>query len=382
MKRSLLALAVLSALAGAASAQSSVTLSGSVDAGVRRVGAVSNLNKAITDWSVTGSQSGYNNFTLSGIEDLGGGTRAFFSLNHRFNIGNGADNGFTNGGGVGTTTRSGTTTPLIAEPFWRQAWVGLGTGFGEVRIGRIQMPLQDMNGGFDPFATGTVGSTHTGGIAATVRANNAVYYKSPSLGGLTVHVAGASTDGQLNNTEIGSGPTSNPRGYFAQVGKIPGDRPIGLNVRYAAGPVNVGVAYDKNAADMKTAGVYGSFDFGAAKLMAQFEKGDNYTSGTVGAAVPNEEIKTFSIGLTAPLGPVTLRTGFLKIKSDLTNRDASKFGFGGDYNLSKRTNLYATVGKWAGNRFLSYPVTAPVTAPVYAEAIKKAQFDFGITHRF
>jgi predicted porin len=378
MKRSLLALAVLSAFAGAASAQSSVTLSGSVDAGLRRIGNVAS-GKAITDWQVGGSQSGYNNFTLSGIEDLGGGTRAFFSLNHRFNIGNGADNGFTNGGGVGTTTSTGTTTPLIAEPFWRMAWVGLGTGFGEVRIGRIQMPLQDMNGGFDPFATGTVGSTHTGGIAATLRANNAIYYKSPSLGGLTVHLAGAAGDGQLNNTEIGSTSatsTTNPRQYFGRLGKIPGERPIGLNVRYAAGPVNVGVAYDKNAADMKTAGVYGSFDFGAAKLMAQFEKGDNYTAGTSTALVPNEKVKAFSIGLTAPLGPVVLRTGFLKIKSDLTKRDATKFGIGGDYNLSKRTNLYTTVGKWSGDRFLTAQSAA------YAEAVKKAQFDFGITHRF
>jgi predicted porin len=393
MKRSLLALAVLSAFAGAASAQSSVTLSGSVDAGLKRVGTVINNNKAITDWQVGGSQSGYNNFTLSGIEDLGGGSRAFFSLNHRFNIGNGADNGFTNGGGVGTTTSTGNATPIIAEPFWRMAWVGLGTGFGEVRIGRIQMPLQDMNGGFDPFGTGTVGSTHTGGVAATVRANNAVYYKSPSLGGLTVHLAGAAGDGQLNNTEIGSGSSANPRGFFGQLTRVPSERPIGLNVRYAAGPVNVGAAYDKNAADMKTVGVYGSFDFGAAKVMAQFEKGDNYTSaGTASTSrsLPNEKIKAFSIGLTAPLGPVVLRTGFLKIKSDLTNRDASKFGFGGDYNLSKRTNLYTTVGKWSGNRLASFPAPSTVTTPAglaaysaaYSEALKKAQFDFGVTHRF
>jgi general bacterial porin, GBP family len=169
MKRSLIALAALSAFAGAASAQSSVTLSGSVDAGLKRVGNVVNNNTAISDWQVGGSQSGYNNFTLSGIEDLGGGSRAFFSLNHRFSINNGADAGFTNGGGVGTTTSTGSTT-LIAEPFWRMAWVGLGGGFGDFRVGRIQMPLQDMNGGFDPFGTGTVGSTHTGGVAATVRA--------------------------------------------------------------------------------------------------------------------------------------------------------------------------------------------------------------------
>ena len=57
MKKSLLALAVLGAFASAASAQSSVTLSGRVDAGVIR---------SNNQWSMGGSQSGYNAFTLSG----------------------------------------------------------------------------------------------------------------------------------------------------------------------------------------------------------------------------------------------------------------------------------------------------------------------------
>ena len=178
MKKTLLALAVLGAFAGTASAQSSVTLSGMVDAGIKRQGTATG-----NDWSFGGSQSGYNNFTLSGNEDLGGGMKAFFSLNHRFNIGNGANNSPTNG-------------PANGDVFWRQALVGLGGGFGDVRLGRFLMPLQDMNGGFDPFGTGTVASTHTGGIAATIRSNSTIYYRSPSLGGLSVHVAVAG-DGQL-----------------------------------------------------------------------------------------------------------------------------------------------------------------------------------------
>ena len=215
-------------------------------------------------------------------------------------------------------------------------------------------------------------------------------------------MAVAAGEGQVGN-EIG---TTGAQGYFARTTLLNSQRPVGLNVRYAAGPVNVGVAYDKNTADMKTTGVYGSFTFGAGvKLMGEFEKGDNFTRAAVVNTQPTipvaaESIKAFSIGLTAPLGPVTLRTGFLKIKSDLNNRNASKFGFGGDYNLSKRTNLYTTIGKWSGDRFLSsIPASAKTTptpvvvsatdlanaanvAALNGPATTKVQFDFGVTHRF
>lgn len=352
MKKTLLALAVLGAFAGTASAQSSVTLSGMVDAGIKRQGTATG-----NDWSFGGSQSGYNNFTLSGNEDLGGGMKAFFSLNHRFNIANGANNSPTNG-------------PANGDVFWRQALVGLGGGFGDVRLGRFLMPLQDMNGGFDPFATGTVASTHTGGIAATIRSNNTVYYRSPSLGGLSVHLAIAGGDGQSVNGETGSSTAK----YFAQPVKAGLARPAGGNIRYAAGPLNVGLAFDKNSADMKTAGLYASYDFGAVKLMTQFEKGDNSVSATTGSAA--EKIKAFSVGLTAPVGAFLVRAGYLRINSDLLNvpsttagqGDGAKFGLGADYSLSKRTNLYTSFGKWSGDRFNA--------------ATKKGRYDFGVTHRF
>ena len=348
MKKSLLALAVLGAFASAASAQSSVTLSGMVDAGVRRVGTATG-----SDWNMGGSQSGYNNFTISGREDLGGGMTAFFAMNHRFRIND------------GTVNSAGST-------FWRNIWVGLGGGFGDVRMGRILMPLQDMNGGFDAFATGTVGSTHTGGITATIRANNAIYYRSPNLSGLTVHAAIAAGEGQLQ------AETANNVGSQAPTSLINKERPIGFNVRYAAGPLNVGIAYDKNTADYKTTGLYGSYDFGAFKLMGQYEKGDS--NSAAGNAL--ETMKNFSVGVTAPFGPVLMRAGYIRFDSDrnLCNNaivtippgtkacDANKFGFGGDYNLSKRTNLYATVGKSSGDRLTA--------------AQKKAAFDLGVTHRF
>lgn len=353
MKKSLLALAVLGAFASAASAQSSVTLSGMLDAGVRRVGTAT-----ANDWQMGGSQSGYNNFTISAREDLGGGMAAFFAMNHRFAINNGTVNSQSN-------TCSGTIptpTPAVCSPvntFYRNVWVGLAGGFGDVRMGRILMPLQDMNGGFDAFATGTVGSTHTGGITATIRANNAIYYRSPTMGGLKVEAAIAAGEGQLQGETANNVGSVAPRSFLAGQ-----ERPIGFSVRYAAGPLNVGVAYDRNYADYKTTGVYGAYDFGAFRLLAQFEKGDSNNAG--GTAL--EDLKNMSISLTAPFGPVLLRTGYVRFDSNVSGRDASKFGFGGDYNLSKRTNLYATVGKSSGDRL--------------SVAAKKAAFDIGVTHRF
>ena len=355
MKKSLLALAVLGAFASAASAQSSVTLSGSVDAGVRRVGANSTVSGS--DWQLGGSQSGYNNFTISGREDLGGGMNAFFAMNHRFRINDGVPNS--------AVTAAGAT-------FWRNIWVGLGGGFGDVRLGRILMPLQDMNGGFDAFATGTVGSTHTGGIAATIRANNAIYYRSPSMGGLSVHAAIAAAEGQLQ------AETSNSFGNQATSVGLNKERPVGFNIRYAAGPLNVGVAYDRNALDYTTTGLDGSYDFGAFKLLSQVEKGDSLrVSPTCAAAtcVLQEDMKNYSISLTAPFGPVLMRAGYVRTDSNIAGRDGSKFGFGGDYSLSKRTNLYATVGKSTGDRFRPGIIATSVNQ-------RKAAFDIGVTHRF
>lgn len=81
-----------------------------------------------------------------------------------------------------------------------------------------------------------------------------------------------------------------------------------------------------------------------------------------------EDIKNLSIGVTAPVGPVEIRAGYVRVDSDLAGRDGSKFGFGGFYTLSKRTGLYADLGKSSGNRFTA--------------AQKKAAFDIGVRHAF
>lgn len=321
MKKTLLALAVLSAITGAAQAQSSVTLSGSVDLGLRRQGG---------EWNMSNAGSSRTNFTLSGTEDLGGGMRAFFLANHRFNLNTGAQRD--------------------ANAFWRQGWVGLGGAFGNVRLGKMLPPLQLFNGDFDPFGTDTVGSTHTGGLFAGntrygSRYANAIYYTTPSMGGLTGHAMIAAAD---NNSEVAPASSSSLQGTGSE-------RPVGLGIDYAAGPLRISAAYDRNAMDWKTKGIYGSYNAGFATLMAQWENGD--VSSTV-------DVSRWSIGAKVPFGAAALKVGY----TNWSDEKIKKFGLGLDYSLSKRTTLYSDVGKISGNG-------ASSTA-------KKAQFDLGVNHKF
>ena len=107
MKKSLIALATLAAFAGAASAQSSVTMYGRVDLSIgKNVG-------SIAKYMANGSGS---RLGLRGTEDLGGGMKAIFNIEHRFD----ADTG------VNPNAR-----------FWHaRSLVGLEGGFGKVSLGR------------------------------------------------------------------------------------------------------------------------------------------------------------------------------------------------------------------------------------------------------
>ncbi|MFM2404844.1 MAG: hypothetical protein RL223_2724 [Pseudomonadota bacterium] len=318
MKKTLLALAVLGSFVGAASAQSSVTLSGSVDLGFKKANGVKGIDSP---------GSGRNAFTLSGVEDLGNGTSAIFLLNHRFSTDTGAIN------------VAGNTTGTSPQYFWRNAWVGLrNSAAGEVR---------------------TVGNVHTGGGKATVRATNAVYYKSPSLGGLTVHLATAEAEGQVG-AECGKCGTTVVSSVVNGDAAFNGtERPVGAALSYSAGPLSAGLAYDKNARDWKTVGLYAKYNFGVALVNVQYEKGD--VSATA-------EQKRASISAGIPVGAATVKVGYRKQGADGTNKSDNKLGLGVDYALSKRTTVYADMGKSSGDSL--------------SAAAEKTQYDLGIWHKF
>src|SRR5471030_706016 len=82
MKKSLLSLAALGTFAGAAQAQSSVTLYGIVDGGVL----YSNNIGGQTLYGTSSSNLQGSRWGLRGTEDLGGGLKVRFVLENGFNI--------------------------------------------------------------------------------------------------------------------------------------------------------------------------------------------------------------------------------------------------------------------------------------------------------
>src|SRR5690349_4010887 len=137
MKKSLIALAVMAA-AGAASAQSSVTLFGIVDASVSRYvqrggdvpGTPGSNNTVLANSAYNRSRLGFR-----GTEDLGGGMAASFWLEAALNNDNGTfGTSPVNSAGSSTVTGGGGLT------FGRRSTVSLSGNWGELRLGRDYTP--------------------------------------------------------------------------------------------------------------------------------------------------------------------------------------------------------------------------------------------------
>ena len=298
MKKSLLALATLTAFAGVASAQSSVTLFGVVD-----LSAVGVKNGANSQKLLASNQLNSNRLGFRGVEDLGGGMRAGFWIEGAM------DNDTGNPGG---------------QTWQRRSTVSLMGGFGEVRLGRDYTPSFWNYTIFDPFGTNGPGSmlnvvsTLGSGATTLVRANNTIGYFLPAMGGIYGQVQVAAGEGVAGNK------------YF------------GGRLGYAAGPVNVAVAYGKTnqdgglADDYTDMNVGGSVNLGFMTLIGQYSKRDFL----------NRDQKTALVAATVPFGASTLKASYVKSSgsqgASATDYDADQFAFGYQYDLSKRTALYAT----------------------------------------
>ena len=185
MKKSLFALAALGAFAGAASAQSSVTLYGAFDVSGAYIsnGGVdlSTTNTSISKSTATPSTAGNQialvdgAFTTSvwgmkGVENLGGGMKAMFEAESDIL----ANNGTTHSSGL----------------FRRAANVGIGGGFGTIYLGLKGNPLTAASGSALPVQGNTVHSVRSAiGYNSTDFIKNSFQYESPNLGGFVARLA-------------------------------------------------------------------------------------------------------------------------------------------------------------------------------------------------
>jgi len=352
MKKSLLALAVLGAFAGAAQAQSSVTIYGIVDTGVVY------QSKVATTTGGTGSKFGINSGVIQGsrigfkgVEDLGGGLSAVFNLETGFNN----DNGALNGQDPGSTNL-----------FRRKSVVGLAGGFGTVLLGR-QTDYADTISAYTSVAdfggfTGNVG--HNLDRLEGTRTNNSVSYTTANLGGFTGNLiygfgetAGKTSAGQSfgGGLKYDNGPLGLGLNYYqSKAGTTASDTNL-LSTAFATSAANQGnTAY-------KGWNVVGSYQFGPARVYGNWSrvKQDLATQANIGAGnslgtLANRTLARTNKADIYELGTAWSLTPSLKLLGAVTHTRAQFDGVGSkgkltqvslgtDYWLSKRTDLYAFV---------------------------------------
>jgi predicted porin len=306
MKKSLLALAVLGAFAGAAQAQSSVQIYGSFDGGVRQT---TNVNAAGDNQLTMGSNGTYNSNRIGfkGVEDLGGGLNAHFALETGFNTGTGRLNNAEN------------------RLFERTASVGLGGAWGNLDFGRQYTVAFRTVAVYDPFNYKYTGiASAVPATAGTRNDNNIQYYGT--FGPVTARAEYA-----LGET-IGGTST----GAKQAVGAT-----------FVTGPLSLGAAYTQRN-DLGGAGLDnkhwtagGAYSFGPARVAVGYQTDDQDVA--VGADTQTE--RAWVGGSFAVTPAVELTAAYYKTKVDgataALDGDKDLYMIGATYAFSKRTNFYA-----------------------------------------
>ena len=386
MKKSLTAFAAL-AVCGLASAQSSVTLFGVVDAGVTYQSntardTVTGLSNKQSKWSL--GNSGYNSSRIGfrGTEDLGGGLAASFWLEAPITNDDGAT-------GVST--------------FNRRSTVSLSGGFGELRLGRDYTPTFWNDTVFDPFGTNgsgtnvisTVSGNTTINNANYVRASNSVgYFLPPNLGGFYGQLQYSFAENTSTSATSTTAATSSSAGRY-----------VGGRFGYANGSLDIALGVGRSTAvdtaalerSVQTINLGASYDFGPVKLFGELSNVKNKFDYSA-AADTHDSYNGYLIGATVPVGAGLIRVAYSQVRynegaAGVTGEDplARKLAVGYVHNLSKRTALYATVARVNNRNDVNYTgslVSASTTGygstGVGFSGLPRSStgYDFGIRHAF
>lgn len=334
MKKSLIALATLGSFAGAAHAQSSVTLYGVLDANVEVATNLKNpTGGADTRYALNGGGLSSSRWGMRGVEDLGGGLSGIFVLESGF----GADDG--------KSQQSG-------RLFGRQAFVGLQSPtYGKITFGRQYTSMLEALANFSPAAMATLYEPVVAQVGNAYREDNTVKYTG-TFGPLSV---GA-------HWSFGIGPTYGSPGGFniSGNGEVPGqfrrDSGYGAQATYRAGSFATTASYDQVNPGINSGGTFVgtgtarkaaaavSYAFGPALVMGGYRWGKANVPG--GQTLVRDDLywvgafyqATQALSLTldyyyqafhASTSPALKPPGNPWQVMLIT-----------DYNLSKRTDLY------------------------------------------
>lgn len=321
MKKWCITLALVSA--SGAWAQSSVTLSGLVDA---YAGSMRTAGEASSRRVVNSGGMSTSYWSIAGVEDLGGGLKLGFRLGAFFRTDTG-DSGRFNGDNY----------------FARDANLSLSGAFGTVTAGRSSAPNFLPSVLFNPFGDSFVFSplivhsavTAPGFNYATNASDtgwsNKIVYATPTFAGLRANV----------HYQFGEQTADGTRGKHNH----------GIDVWYTQGPLGLVALYERaqiaNPAgtallpdgDTRRKWMLGaSYDLQVAKLFL--------TYGQAKRAVDDQDFDTLQVGASVPLGAGRLLASVARtertalLQADRT-RTTGTIGY--DYFLSKRTDVYANL---------------------------------------
>jgi predicted porin len=337
------------ATAAPAFAQSSVTLYGIVDNGIGYQSSATTLGSTTGGHSafkmITGVWAG-SRFGLKGAEDLGGGTKAIFTLEEGFSANSGAMS----------------TNNLM---FSRQAFVGVSNStYGSLTAGRQYASYYQLLSPYSPttWLTGFYGA-HPGdvdGLDTIYRANSTLLYMSPTLYGFKF-------SGSYSFAGV---PDSVYRGSTWSAA-----------IQYAQGPIGLAVGFSKINNSTVNGGAFGTDSatsnagaqagvsavtngYQTAQSQQRFAVGAGYTFSSqfditatytnvqyvpgIGSAFHNEQIwNTGGIVLHwKPTATWDFATGYSYTRATTANGITSsaqyqQVNLSEYYSLSKRTGLYA-----------------------------------------
>jgi predicted porin len=306
MQRTLLAALALATLGTSALAQSSVTMYGRLNLTLE--------SQKRGDAKEKGLYNNASRIGMKGTEDLGGGLKAGFQIEHGFN----ADTGAATGGAAG---------------FWgRQSEVNLSGGFGMLRLGNFTSEAYFATADYISFHNHDTGSSSDAFYADTrdFRQSDKVAYRTPSFGNATVEVA-------LNLRDVAG---------------VDPERTTDIALNWGSGPLSVGAGYQKTG-DRKQFALRGMYEAGALTFGSYIQRDtDVYGAG-------NRTTLRFSGMYT--IGNTELHANFGRA-GDYSESDetaANQITLGVNYNLSKRTKAYGYITRVSNGANATYSVSNP-----------------------
>ena len=384
MKKSLFAIAAVSAFAGAAQAQSSVTVYGIMDVGfagtTSRAGTTAasspgqqTLKTNTTGFSGAGSET-TSRLGIRGTEDLGGGMSAFFTAEFALNPTNMNLSGDANGG-----------------LFNRQSFVGIAQkGVGRAAVGTQYTPIHLLVGATDPgqqnnmigsiiYTTSSAQGNGQTSTSYTVRQNQAITFNSENISGFqlqAMYANGMSDRTQQSSIAYGATGSSTAQTSTSLGGNV-NSTGYGIGANFTWKKLVAVAAYQsfKNETDNSTAiSAIASTNYGSSLATDPARLVVGAGSTTSGNGVGTAATNGINIQDNQFYGAAVYDFGILKAYANYINRKATSTNNSNTYvsrtgqQLGVRSFITPKIEGWASigngtiNAFDATNVSANFTA--------------------